>query len=281
MLQQFGDDVNEIEFDPKTTIAQCFNAVDKKEVDYAIVPFENSTNGQVVFTYDLLRDWFIPKDGTASQSTFKIVGEQFVAINHYFLTRAKSVADIKTIYSHPQVWGQVQLFLARDDIKSIKRVDTNSTSEAAKLVGEDKTNTSACICSKMSADVFNLPSLYQSIEDNSNNTTRFLILGYERPLVERTINKYVTSVMFTLRLDDAGALCAALDSFRRYGINLTSINSRPSQKKQWQYVFFVELFGDGEEENVKLSLESLRDNCLDLVILGSFERSWRYEEHKE
>lgn len=254
------------------------------------MPFENSTNGQVVFTYDLLRDWFI-SDSSAKYNDpkFKIVAEQYVAIHHYFLSNAKSLADITTLYSHPQVWGQVSKFLSEEEISKLKlkKFDTSSTSKAAENVYNDQSNTSACICSKMSSDLYNLPVLYEKVEDNPNNTTRFLVLGYEKPLSplspiassssDSVKNHSITSIMFTLHHDDPGALCSALDSFREFQIKMTSINSRPSHREQWQYVFFIELIGDMDNDlNIKQSIDSLSKKCVDLVVLGSFERSWRY-----
>lgn len=270
----------------------------------------------MVFTYDLLRDWFIPKHNnkndlsqslpspppTLSKQKFKIVAEQFVSINHYFLSNAKNLSEIKTLYSHPQVWGQITSFLNKADIVNLNlnKIDTSSTSKAAELVKNDDTNTSACICSKVSADLYNLPIISERIEDNSNNSTRFLVLGYNKPPPSIAIlndkpnltdissadvatstsilsTNQVTSIMFTLNHNDPGALCTALDSFKIYNINLASISSRPSHIKQWQYVFFIEAVGSyDDDKNIKSCIESLSDKCLDLVILGSFERSWRY-----
>lgn len=242
-----------------------------------------------MYTYDLLRDWFIPSSQEENKGEhqhkapkFRIVGEQFVSIHHNFLSNAKSLDDIATIYSHPQVWGQVTKFLSKHITKKITKLDSDSTSKAAEIVYNDKSGTSACISSKISADLYQLPILFENIENSSNNTTRFLVLGYDeinsppKPQNDLRPRTYVTSIIFTLDHDDPGALCAVLDTFRKNNINLTSINSRPSHLKQWQYVFFVELIGSIDDENVSASIESLTSNCLTLEVLGSFQRCWRY-----
>ncbi|KAI5960436.1 PHA2 [Candida pseudojiufengensis] len=202
VLQQFG---NEIEISPQNTIGECFDSINAKHVDYAVVPFENSTNGQVVFTYDLLRDWFLVK-----KSNFKIVAEQFVSIHHNLLCNGP-IEKINTIYSHPQVWTQVSKFLSTFPNK-INRIDTDSTSKAAELVARGESS-SAAISSLMSSKLYNLNIVKENIEDNSNNTTRFLVLGYEKPPVyDRETNDIITSIMLTLPHDDPGALCDVLIS---------------------------------------------------------------------
>lgn len=259
---------------PKESISSCFEAVNNDEVEYAVVPFENSTNGLVVYTLDLLRDWFLD-----SEPLFRIVGEQFVAIHHCLLSNAGSLNDIETIYSHPQVWGQVGRFL-KDFPRKYSRIDTSSTSKAAELVADDKTNTSACISSQLCSLIYKLPVLNHNIEDNSKNTTRFLVLSKRALEDDNEKFPYITSIMFTLRNDDPGTLCGALDSFRQHGVNLTAISLRPSHIKQWQYVFFVEIIGSERDENVQQSLTSLRQDC-NVVIVGSFRRCGRYYEPSE
>lgn len=249
-------------------------------MDYAVVPLENSTNGQVVFTYDLLRDWFMPTDGEKTPPQFKIVAEEFVAIHHYFLSNAKNVAEITKVFLHPQVWGQIAGFLGLDRLAKAdyRKVDLTSTAAAAEMVYNDSSNTSACVCSKMCADAYKLPVLFEKIEDNASNTTRFLVLGYQKPPQPPAKDLgLVTSLLFTLNHDDPGALCSVLDLFRSHNVNMTSIHSRPSKKERWQYVFYVELIGDIEtEEPMRKAVDSTRSSCLKMVVLGSFARSWRY-----
>lgn len=232
-------------------------------MDYAVVPFENSTNGLVVYTLDLIRDWFL-----GSEPQFRIVGEQFVAIHHCLLSHAQSASGISTIYSHPQVWGQIGRFLLGFK-GSFTKVDTSSTSKAAELVAADSSKTSACVSSRLCSQIYDLPVLQADIEDDSSNTTRFLVLS-KQGLPKKGHNPF-TAIMFTLNNDHPGTLCTALDSFRQHGINLTSITSRPSHIKPWQYVFFVEIMGGEDDPSVQKSLASLRQEC-HVVVVGEFER---------
>lgn len=212
-----------------------------------------------------------------SLPNFHVTGEQFVPIHHNVLTNAKDFSKVSRIYSHPQVWGQVTGFLnSSNDIKRLTRIDTPSTAEAAKIVSEDTSNSSACISSSLSAELYHLPVFVHNVEDMKENTTRFLVLGAES--VNNDVPedlggaKYITSLMFTLNGNDPGALCEALYSFKVNNVNLHSIASRPSGKAQWEYVFFVEVEGHMCEEQVKKSLKDLQASCSQTVVLGLFVR---------
>lgn len=227
-----------------------------------------------MFTYDLLRDWFMPSINKKIPR-FHVVGEQFVPIHHNILTRAESLSHVSTIYSHPQVWGQVSAFLKSSDaIKNASRVDTPSTAAAAEMVANDKTNRSACISSSLSAELYGLPIFATNVEDKKENTTRFLILGAPDLNLNSDSSKknFFSSIMFILNRNDPGALCEALNSFKVNDVNLTSIASRPSGRNQWEYVFFVEFEGHISDENVKHSLLNLKTSCSQSAILGLFSR---------
>lgn len=268
VIQEFGEN---IEIYPQPTIDQCFEILNSGDVDYSIVPFENSTNGQVIFTYDLIRDWYFQNN----EPKFKIVGEQFVSIHHNLLSKELDINNITKIYSHPQVWGQVTGFLKNLDKKVIK-LDTNSTSKAAEIVSLSNEENIACISSSMCSKLYNLPIIQHNIEDNKYNTTRFLILGNqclkERP--SETKN-YITSIIFTMKEDHdrkSGSLCSILMEFQKHDINLITINSRPSKQRNWHYAFFVEIEGHMKDEKVVEGLKELKDKCEEIVTLGSFER---------
>lgn len=238
------------------------------EADFAVVPFENSTNGQVVFTYDLLRDWFAQRE-----CALRIVGEEFVAINHCVLSNAVLLAQCHTIYLHPQVWGQVTKFARENLGSSISRSDTSSTSQAAALVHADTTNTTACILSRTSARLYNLPILYADVEDDHNNSTRFLVIGTEtRAGPSADDDEYLTLVLFTLNHNDPGALCGALDVFSRHRVNLASITLRPLHLARWQYVFFAEMHGSLADANVAAGIAEMQEKC-QVTVMGSFLRA--------
>lgn len=242
-----------------------------------MVPLENSTNGQVVFTYDLLRDWFMPLS-SGLRPLFSVVSEQFVPIHHNLLTNAKDLSLVTKVYSHPQVWGQVTAFMKSNDvIRKWATIDAQSTADAAKIVAEDSSNTSACISSLLSAELYGLPVVVANVEDRKENTTRFLVLARSglRDIVDvppTDGSRHITSLMFMLNHNDPGALCDALDSFRRNGVNLHSIASRPSGRAQWEYVFFVEVEGHASEEGVRNSLQALQRSCTQTAVLGLFVR---------
>ncbi|EGV64609.1 Prephenate dehydratase [Yamadazyma tenuis ATCC 10573] len=270
VLQEFGEDIQIL---PQLSIGDCFKAVDSNEVDYSVVPFENSTNGQVVFTYDLIRDWYMRKNAPPK---FKIVGEQFVFIHHNLLSKELDVHNITKVYSHPQVWGQVTNFLSTLN-PNVVRADCSSTSKAAEIVRLSNEKGVACISSAMCSKLYNLPIIKPNIEDNRGNTTRFLILGETGLPKKAAVPKYITSIIFTVNSDqEPGALCSALTAFQENNTNLISINSRPSAEKNWSYAFFVEVIGNYlTDENVQNSLKSLNSKCSEIVTLGVFERTTR------
>lgn len=207
---------------------------------------------------------------------FLVLGEQFVPIHHNVLTHALDLSKVSKIYSHPQVWGQVSAFLkCSEAVKSLSRVDTPSTAAAAEMVSNDKTKTTACISSSLSAELYGLPILIPNVEDKKENTTRFLVLGKPGLLADLRAkgDKYISSIMFILNRNDPGALCEALNSFRVNNVNLTSIASRPSGRNQWEYVFFVDLEGHVTDNNVKQSLLDLQTSCSQSAILGLYTRS--------
>lgn len=296
-MQQFGDNEDSVQIQPQASIGACFEQLHSKEADFAVVPFENSTNGQVVFTYDLLRDWLMPKEETKA-AAFGVVAEQFVAIHHCLLSNAADLGNVSKLYSHPQVWGQVTKFLHLDTLPGkYSKIDTASTAQAAEFVNNDNSNTSACISSQMSAHLYGVPVKAEAIEDFKGNTTRFLVLGYssaeklprggsgvpngqddlgEKDPQDSKKDNDITLLMFVLDHDDPGALCLALGAFQQNNVNLVSISSRPSGRTRWQYVFYLEAAGNAESEAMRSSIDLLKSHCTQLAIVGTFSRSWRY-----
>lgn len=248
-----------------------------------MVPFENSTNGQVVFTYDFLRDYLVLEPGNAS---IKVMGEQFVYIHHCLLSRATDIGAITTIYSHPQVWGQVTSWMAEHAGPAVVKIDASSTSKAAEICAAapaSEQHTVAAIASANAAAHFGLPILARNIENNANNTTRFLVLGKES--IPRHLNsdqtapgdKHVTIMVFKVVHDDSGALVASLNVLARYGINMASITSRPSLDSPWHNYFFVEFWGDASSDpNIQAALAEFQHTTLECTVLGSFPRNKRY-----
>jgi prephenate dehydratase len=253
-------------------------------VDLGIVPFENSTNGAVVFTLDLFAD------RSHEVPDIRVCGEAFVLVRHYLVGRLyrtekqgdgetdenEQLKEIKILYSHPQVWTQCNAFLTKH-LAHTERIDTSSTSKAAELVASDTSNTSAAISSSTAANVFGLDILAEGIEEMKGNATRFLVI-YKHPpsssgLTSSTIPPHLlppandtghthkTLLYFTVSHADPGALARALAVFGSHNVNLTFINARPSLERPWHYLFFVEFWGlwypGLEEGSVAMALRDL------------------------
>ncbi|GAQ09045.1 P-protein [Aspergillus lentulus] len=243
------------ELSPRLSFADAFAAVQQGEADYAIIPVENSTNGSVVQNLDLLADRY------GLYEDVNVCGEHYLTVHHCLLVRkGLSQPDIRSItklYTHPQAWGQCENFLAKF-LKGVERQDVSSTSKAAEMVSLETQEHSGAIASRFAADYHGLDVLSENIEDKADNTTRFLVLrntkserttrlpfdAVKAPSValkpRLTSSAEKTLISFRIRQDFPGALADALLIFKEFGMNLTSINTRPSQRRAWQYVFFVE-----------------------------------------
>jgi prephenate dehydratase len=198
-----------------------------------------------------------------------------------------SVNHIQRIYSHPQAFGQCEIFLGAY-LKGIERVDVTSTSKAAELVAADLVGTSAAIASQIAAEVEGLDVIAQGIEDKADNTTRFFVLrkGEDAVSVRRTshdeenVPGIPTKSLVSFAVDhrSPGALANVLDCFRESKLNLTSINSRPSRIVPFQYIFFVELEGDrihDPEGAVKAAMRNVQEVAQSCRWLGSYENRLR------
>lgn len=269
---------------PSLSFSDATTAVQQHQVDYAIIPFENSTNGSVVQTLDLLAD----RDGLYND--IEVCAEHYLTVHHCFMVRkpredekngaaaSPPYSAISKLYTHSQAWGQCEHFLDRH-FKGVERHNVSSTSKAAEIVVNETTEHAGAIASRFAAEYHGAQIIDENIEDRADNTTRFLILRNVRSerssrlLVGRlpgstaTPMALKTLVLFTLDHNSPGALTDALAVFKDYGMNLTSINTRPTQKRAWQYVFFVECKRDpahqGQEAvtGVLKSLQKVTESC--------------------
>lgn len=282
-------------------LLDIFEAVQSGEAFHGVIPFENSTNGCVVHTLDLFAD------RSNLYPDVSVCAEAYLDIHHYLLGHLPPSAElddspevsctstptpnipkplkprtdplvslkhVKTLYSHPQAFGQSEIFLGAY-LKGVERIDVSSTSKAAELVKEDKSHTSAAIASQIAAQVYGLSVLAQNIEDQEDNTTRFFILRkgmdhLDKPEISRIPQQFKNLLSFMLDHRSPGALADVLDCFKRYKLNLTSINSRPSRLLPFQYIFFVEFEGD-PHGIVKEALNSLDKIAKRWRWLGSWE----------
>jgi chorismate mutase/prephenate dehydratase len=195
-------------------------------------------------------------------SDLKICSQITLEVSHQLLSRYPK-AKIKRIYSNPQVFGQCRRWL-EINLPKAELIDVSSTSRAAEIAS--RTNNSACIASSLAAKYYKLKIVASDIEDISHNITRFLVIGKED--VAPTGNDR-TSIMFSIK-DRVGALHDMLTPFKKYKINLTKIESRPSKRRAWDYYFFVDLSGHRKSPKVKKALNELESHCKFLKILGSY-----------
>lgn len=250
-LKKFGE---KVEYIPVKTIDEVFREVEKLRADYGVVPIENSIEGIVTHTLDVFLE-----------SDLKIISEISLEIHQYLLSKEKKIEKIKKLYSHPQALAQCKNWI-NENLPDVEIYETESTISAVKRVIKEKN--SAAIASEVASSMYNLNILAERIEDFRENITRFLVIGNE--FAEKTGNDK-TSILFSIK-DRVGALHDILLPFKKEKINLTKIESRPSKKKAWEYVFFVDFIGHKDEENVKRALEEVEKQTVFLKILGSYPK---------
>lgn len=248
-IQKFGASAQYV---PVNSIKDVFNEVERGRANFGVVPIENSTEGVVNHTLDMFID-----------SNLLIYGEILQEVSHHLLSKADRMEDVKQIYSHPHAIAQCRQWL-ETNLPHVPVSEVPSTARAAELCADDPT--SAAIASELAGQLYGLKVLKARIEDNINNFTRFLVLAQKPP--ERT-GRDKTSVMLSVK-DKVGALYDLLRPFASYGLNMTKIESRPSRRKAWEYIFFVDVEGHVDEEPVKKALEEIKGRCLFMKILGSY-----------
>lgn len=251
-VSHFGSSADMI---PSLGIQQIFDAVEKRHSDYGVVPIENSTEGVVSHTLDLF-----------AESPLKVCAEVVLRVTHHLLSVEGSLKNIKVVYSHPHALAQCRRFLATR-LTGVKLKEIESTAEAAKLAS-GKPGTAA-IASEIASSCYKLPILQKEIQDESQNFTRFLVIGNH--ISGRTGNDK-TSILFTIN-DEVGGLYKILAPFSKVGVNLTKIESRPLKKKVWAYMFFVDLDGHQQEGRVARAIREVQKKCLLFKVLGSYPKN--------
>lgn len=250
VLQHFGDDIALCDF---STIDEVFDAVATDKVDFGVVPVENSTEGAVNNTQDCLID-----------TRVRIVGEQIVLIVHNLLVHPQSsMAAIKVVASHKQSLAQCRQWLLRN-MPDIELRECASNAEAAKLAVNNKDT--AAIAGKVAADTYGLKILHASIQDQLHNSTRFLVLANAE--TEPTGADKTSIIVYTE--NKPGALFRCLQPFEELQISLTKIETRPSKKEAWEYVFFIDFEGHKADPQVRTLFERLGHCTAEVKILGSY-----------
>lgn len=235
------------------SIVEVMEAVKLKKVDMGVVPIENSIEGPVGLTLDLL----------VHDYDLKIIGEIILPVSHKLLINSgSSIEDVKTVYSHSQALSQCRKFIEN---MGAKPVATSSTSGAAEMVKGHMN--SAGIGTKRAADLYDLNIAANDIQDYKDNSTRFIIVGQED---SEPTGHDKTSITFSLFKDRPGGLYHVLGAFAKCNINLTKIESRPSKKKLGKYIFFVDFKGHRKDKEVKNILNNIKNRVSFVKILGSY-----------
>lgn len=243
-----------------STIPDVIRSVDRGEVQKGIVPIENSIEGSVNLTLDIL----------TFESEAKIVAEITIPIKHHLIGKKNiKIKQIKRIISHPHAYAQCRIYLNRR-FPEAEIIAANSTAEAVKKLKETDDSTVA-IGTYTAAEIYNLDILFSDIEDNKENKTRFAIIS--NFIAERTTNDK-TSIVCFLKKDKPGSLFNILKEFAERNINLTRLESRPAKKDLGDYVFMIDLEGHIHDRVVYEALESLRNNVYLVKLLGSYP-AWK------
>lgn len=248
-MQKFGSSAQYV---PVHSIKEVFSEVERGRANFGVVPIENTTEGVVNHTLDMFID-----------SNLLIYGEILQEVSHHLLSKSGLMEEVKKIYSHPHAIAQCRNWL-ETNLPHVPVAEVASTARAAELCIDEPS--SAAIASELAGQLYGLKVIKARIEDNLNNFTRFLVLSQKPP--ERT-GRDKTSLMLSVK-DKVGALYDLLRPFASHGLNMTKIESRPSRRKAWEYIFFVDVEGHIEEERVKKAVEEIKGRCLFMKILGSY-----------
>ncbi|TCK18086.1 chorismate mutase [Thiogranum longum] len=250
-LKHFG---HSVQLKPLAAIDEIFREVEAGSADFGVVPVENSIEGAINHTLDM----FI-------RSPLKICGDVELRIHHQLITNSESLAAVKSVHAHQQALAQCREWLDAN-LPGVERVAVSSNGEAARQASED--SAIAAIASDAAAETYGLDTLASNIEDDPNNTTRFLVVG-DQSVGSSGNDK--TTLMVTVQ-NEAGALYSLLEPVSRHGVSMTKIESRPSRMSKWDYVFFVDVEGHRDDESVAAALKELETRASMLKVLGSYPK---------
>jgi chorismate mutase / prephenate dehydratase len=249
--KHFGSSVD---MKPLASVADVFREVENSKLDYGLVPIENSIGGTVYSTLDEFVD-----------SPVHVIGEEYLNIHQNLLANVSSKAEIKRIYSHPQSFQQCRIWL-ETNLPNVEKIEVASNGKAASMVPWDKY--SSAIAASIAAEKYGLNILAENIEDNPENYTRFWVISGKEVQYE---NPEKTTVLVSVK-DKPGALLHLLMPFEDNNINLSKIESRPSRRRPWDYLFFVDMEGGIQKPNIQKALEKVKENAVFLKVLGSYPK---------
>ena len=252
MREYFGKDCDSYNVE---TWKDAMEAIKNGDADYAVLPIENSSAGIVSENYDLLVEY-----------ENYIVGEQKIKINHCLLgLPGADINNLTTVYSHPQALMQCSDYL--DDHRNCEKISLKNTALAAKKIKDDGDIRHAAIASEITADIYGLSILDRAIQDNKDNTTRFIIVSGKKEY-ESSANK--VSICFEIP-HESGSLYHMLSHFIYNGINMFNIQSRPIRDRNWEYRFFVDFDGNLKDTAVINALRGLEEETNFLKVLGTYK----------
>lgn len=238
---------------PLASIEEVFQEVESGSADFGVVPVENSGQGTIQVTLDMFLT-----------SNLKICGEVELRVHQYLLSRSGRIEDIERIYSHPQSFAQTSSWL-RSNLPKVEKIPVSSNAEGARRARNS--DDAAAIAGESAGHVYGLKKVVMaSIEDDDDNTTRFLVIGRQ---IFPASGHDRTSVLVFIR-DQPGALFNVLSPFARHGISMNRIESRPSHHAKWEYGFFIDLAGHVEDEAMKDALAELEAHSAQIKVLGSY-----------
>jgi chorismate mutase/prephenate dehydratase len=249
VFQRFGQATEGV---PADSIDEVFSAVESGAANYGLVPVENSTEGAIGRTLDLLLN-----------SNLRICGEVLLQVHQCVLSNENDLAMIRKIYSHPQSFGQCQGWL-HAHLPNAERVTASSNADAARLAAEE--SFAAAVAGEQAAEHFKLKVLAHNIEDDARNTTRFLVVG-KQDVAPSGRDKTSLAMSAPNR---PGAMHDLLTPLAKNGVSMTKLESRPSGTGLWEYVFYVDIEGHQSDAKVATALEQLKQIAAFVKVLGSY-----------
>jgi chorismate mutase/prephenate dehydratase len=254
VFKHFGSSVRAL---PLPAIDEVFHEVEAGVADFGVVPIENSSEGTVNHTLDMFLT-----------SALKICGEVELRISHFLMGRMTSSAAVKRVCAHPQALAQCRAWLD-EQLPDAERVPVSSNAEGARRARDEKGT--AAIAGRAAAEIYGLNLLANEIEDRPDNTTRFLIVG--RKLFSASGADRTTLLVSAGDTDGSGALFRLLEPLAQHKVNMTRIESRPSRKRKWDYVFFIDLEGHVSDPALAKALAALEKRASLYKVLGSYPRA--------
>ncbi|WP_240432592.1 prephenate dehydratase [Rubrobacter indicoceani] len=250
-MRAFG---NSLELVPQATVADVFALVERGEASQGVVPVENSMEGAVTHTLDEL-----------TTSPLKICGEVYLPVSQNLLSGERTIEDVRMVCSHPMALAQTTVWLRRE-LPAVEIQEVTSTAEAARRAAVEPGV--AAVGSVLAADAHGLSILARNIQEARTNTTRFIVIG--RKWAGRTGRDKTSIVLDPSLRDRPGMLRDTLAILADEGINMIRIESRPNRGRAWTYIFFIDVQGHPEDDNVRRALETLEEKCHHLAVIGAY-----------